>query len=118
MPQTIEFEAEKEEFVMLEITLNNFDAEVKHSEKPVLLDFWASWCEPCKQFSPTVDAFAEEHEEIKVGKVNVDEARDLAFQFRVMGIPTLLLFKDGEKVASSTGVLTQEELDAWVKENL
>ena len=118
MPQTIEFEAEKEEFVMLEITLNNFDAEVKHSEKPVLLDFWASWCEPCKQFSPTVDTFAEEHEEIKVGKVNVDEARDLAFQFRVMGIPTLLLFKDGEKVASSTGVLTREELDAWVKENL
>ena len=65
-----------------------------------------------------MDAFAEEHEEIKVGKVNVDEARDLAFQFRVMGIPTLLLFKDGEKVASSTGVLTREELDAWVKENL
>ena len=83
---------------VINITKENFAQEVLHSEKPVLLDFWASWCGPCRMLSPVVDEVAEERTDVKVGKVNVDEQPDLAAQFGVMSIPTLLVFEQGKLV--------------------
>lgn len=88
---------------VITITKENFAQEVLQSEKPVLLDFWASWCGPCRMLSPIVDEVAEERSDIKVGKVNVDEQPDLAAQFGVMSIPTLLVFKNGKLVNQTVG---------------
>ena len=88
---------------VITITKENFENEVLHSEKPVLLDFWATWCGPCRMLSPIVDEVAEERTDVKVGKVNVDEQPDLAAEFGVMSIPTLLVFRDGKLVSQSVG---------------
>ena len=86
------------------IDKNNFEEEVVNSTKPVLLDFWASWCGPCRMVSPIVDEIAQEHPEIKVGKVNVDEQQELAVRFGIQSIPTILVFKNGALQASEIGV--------------
>ena len=84
---------------------SNFEQEVMASETPVLVDFWAPWCTPCRMLSPTVDTIAQEQAgRIKVGKVNIDEQPELAERFRVMSIPTLMVFKDGRLVDSTVGV--------------
>ncbi len=93
------------------ITKDNFEQEVLKSDIPVLVDFWASWCGPCQMLMPTIEEIASEKEgEIKVGKVNVDEQPELAQQFRVMSIPTLIAFRDGEAVNMTMGVQPKEDI--------
>ena len=86
------------------LTLENFEAEVIKSDIPVLVDFWASWCGPCRMLSPVVDQIAEEKTDIKVGKVNVDEQEELAMRYGIMSIPTLIVFKNGEVTKKTMGV--------------
>ena len=99
----------------LKINQENFQDEVMNSDKPVLLDFWAPWCGPCKMVLPLVEEIAEENPDIKVGKINVDEAMALAKQFRVMSIPTLVVIKDGQVVTRSTGAKPKDDILAMVK---
>ena len=92
------------------ITKENFQKEVVESEKRVLLDFWASWCGPCRMLSPIVDEIAEERMDIKVGKVNVDEQQELAAAFNVMSIPTLIVLDKGQVVNQSVGVRPKKQI--------
>ncbi|HIS93735.1 MAG TPA: thioredoxin [Candidatus Alectryocaccomicrobium excrementavium] len=92
------------------ITKENFQKEVVESEKRVLLDFWASWCGPCRMLSPVVDEIAEERADIKVGKVNVDEQQELAAAFNVMSIPTLIVLDKGQVVNQSVGVRPKKQI--------
>lgn len=101
---------------VVEVKNTNFETEVLKSEKPVLVDFWASWCGPCRMLSPLVDTVAEKYPEIKVAKVNVDENSELASQYRVSGIPTLLLFKNGEVAKRSVGVVPIEDIVAMFRD--
>lgn len=100
----------------LKITKMNFEEEVLKSDKPALVDFWASWCGPCKMVGPIVEQIADEHPEFKVCKVNVDEEMELAQQYRVMSIPTLAVFKNGELVKQSVGFSPKEEIVAMIEE--
>ena len=94
------------------ITKDNFDAEVLKAEGTVLIDFWASWCGPCRMLSPIVDEVAEAHPDLKVGKINIDEEPELAELFSVMSIPTLMVFRNGEKIKDFVGVVPKEQIEA------
>ena len=96
------------------ITKNNFQEEVIRSEKPVLLDFWASWCGPCRMVSPIVDEIAAERSDIKVGKINVDEQPELAAQFGVMSIPTLVVMKNGSITNQAVGARSKMQILAML----
>jgi len=95
---------------VMTITKENFQKEVIESEKTVLLDFWAGWCGPCRMVSPIVDEIAAENSGVKVGKINIDEQRELAEAFRVMSIPTLLVMKKGEVVRQSVGAQPKQQI--------
>ncbi len=97
------------------LTEKNFEQEVLKSDKPVLIDFWASWCGPCRMLSPLVDELAEEHSEFKFCKVNVDEEENLAKNFGIMSIPTLIVFKDGEQKAKNIGAVPKDAILELIK---
>lgn len=97
---------------VISVTADRFEQEILQTEGIVMVDFWAAWCGPCKMLSPIVDQIAEEHPEIKVCKVNIDEEPSLAIDYKVMSIPTLLVFKNGEKINMSIGVQSKSDIEA------
>ena len=101
----------------ININQNNFHEEVINSDKPVLLDFWAPWCGPCRMVVPIVEEIALENPDIKVGKVNVDENPELAHQFKVMSIPSLFVMEDGKIINQSVGVKPKQQILAMVKQS-
>ena len=104
---------------MLKVTKATFEQEVLQSEIPVLIDFFADWCMPCKMFTPVFEGVAEDYEgKVKFVKVNIDEAPELAQKYLVMSIPTLKLVKGEELLGSFVGAMTTEELEDWVEEHL
>ena len=100
-------------------SVDNFDSEVLQSDKPVLIDFWAEWCGPCKVLGPVIDEVAQDYsEKVKFVKLNIDNNPSNTQKFGIRGIPTLLLFKNGEKVDTSVGVLSKSELASFLDKNL
>ena len=99
---------------VLHINKDNFHNEVLNSEKPVLLDFFASWCGPCRMVGPILDEIAEEREDIKVCKVDIDEQPELASRFRIMSVPTLMVLKDGQLMDQSIGVKPKHQILAMI----
>lgn len=95
---------------VLKITNKNFEEEVLNSDKPVIIDFYADWCGPCKMMSPIIDNIAEENSDIKVGKVNVDEAQEIAIKYNIMSIPTIIIFKEGKEYKKFVGVTSKENI--------
>ena len=95
---------------MLNITKANFEQEVLKSDRPVLLDFWASWCGPCRMVAPTLDEIAAERQDIKVGKINVDEERNLSLSYGIEAIPTVIVIKNGEVTNKAVGFRSKEDL--------
>ena len=98
----------------MHINNHNFQEEVIHSEKPVLVDFWASWCGPCRMVGPIIDEIAAEHPEYKVVKINIDEEPELASQYRVVSIPTLRVMKNGQVVQQSVGARPKNQILAML----
>ena len=99
---------------VMHVNQESFENEVLNSEKPVLVDFWASWCGPCRELGPVVDALGEELTDVKVVKINVDEERELAKKYQIFSIPTLVVIKDGQPVNKSVGVKSREEILAML----
>ena len=101
--------------MIIQVNSENFQTEVLNSEKTVLIDFYADWCGPCKMLSPVVEQFASENENIKVVKINVDDEQDLAIEYGVMSIPTLVVIRDGQEVNRSVGLVSKDDILNLVK---
>ena len=97
-----------------EFTTDNFETEVLSSESPVVVDFWAPWCGPCRQIAPIIDELATENEDVKVGKLNVDDGQEVAVKYGIANIPTILLFKGGEVVERVQGVTSKTKLQELI----
>ena len=109
----VTYEVDKE--IMVELTETNFETEVLKSDKPVLVDFWAPWCMPCKIIAPSVEELAKEfHGKLKVLKLNVDESPDIATELSIFNIPTLVLFKGGQEVSRMVGINSKEALETKI----
>lgn len=100
------------------LTDETFESEVLKSDKPVLLDFWAPWCGPCRSLSPILDEIADERDDVKICKMNIDDHQVVATQFKVMNIPTLLVFKNGEMQGKQVGGLDKDDLNAFINASL
>ena len=99
---------------VINLTTENFEEDVLNAKEPVLVDFWATWCGPCQTMGPLVEEIAEERADIKVCKLDVDQEPELARQYRVMSIPTFLVFKEGEVVKRDMGVMSKEEVEGLI----
>ena len=101
------------------VTDENFDAEVLKSSKPIVVDFWADWCNPCKQIAPTLEEISNEMaDQVTIAKLNVDSEINTGTKYGIRGIPTMLLFKDGELKAQKVGATTKSNIVSWIKENI
>ncbi|HEX4961930.1 MAG TPA: thioredoxin [Thermoanaerobaculia bacterium] len=103
---------------ILTITDDNFESEVLKSNKPVLVDFWATWCGPCRAVAPVLDQIAEENDGILIAKLNVDEQQQIAYQYQVSSIPTFILFKDGKMADRMMGLVPKAAFDSFIQRNL
>ena len=103
----------------IKVTDENFQTEVVKATKPVVVDFWAEWCGPCKQIAPTLEEISNEmSEQVTIGKLNIDEEVNSGTKWGIRGIPTMLLFKDGELKATKVGATTKSNIVNWIKENI
>lgn len=100
---------------VLKITSENFKSEVLESSQKVLIDFYADWCGPCKMMGPVVEEIAEEHSDVKVVKIDVDNAEDIAIKYQIMSIPTLVVVKDGQEVNRSIGLISKEKIEELIE---
>jgi len=104
---------------VLNVTADNFETEVVNSEQPVLVDFWAEWCGPCRMVGPVIDQLATQYDgKIKIGKLNVDDQGELASKFKVMSIPTIMLFKNGEVVEKVVGARSKDEFEKMIDKHI